>query len=174
MKKLTLVLALCSFGLTAHSQVDLGKMSSSNTWFKFGVNAAIPLAELNKTNTVGLGLDLGLQFLETKASGIGLKVGYLHYFEKEGSKAVDIIPLAIMYRYYPKSVGLFLGLEAGYAFISGIPDKTGGIFGRPQVGLHYYDWNFFGYYDHIVIEKSVTDIQALGIGITYNIRFNKK
>ncbi len=174
MKKLILVLVLCSVGLAAHSQVDLGKMSSSNTWFKFGINSAIPLAELGKTNSGAIGLDLGLQFLETKASGIGLKVGYLHYFEKDGFEPVNIIPLAIMYRYYPKSVGLFLGLEAGYAFITGMPDKTGGIFARPQIGLHYYDWNFFGYYDHIVIEKSVTDIQALGLGITYNIRFNKK
>jgi len=173
MKKSLLLLFLATFSLAAYSQVDLGKMSSSNTWLKLGINAALPINELAKTQNVGLGLDLGLQFLETKASGIGIKVGYLHYFEKTDAKPVDIIPLAIMYRYYPKSIGLFLGLEAGYAFISGMPGTTGGIFTRPQIGLHYYDWNFFGYYDHIITEDSAPDIQALGIGITYNLRFKK-
>lgn len=146
-------------------------MSSTNTWLKLGVNMAVPFSELGKDHNVGLGLDLGIQFLETKASGIGLKVGYLNYFGKSGKSDAAIIPVALMFRHYPKSVGIFLGLEVGYAFVSGIDQTDGGAFTRPQLGLHYYDWNFFGFYDHILIEENIGDLQAIGFGITYNIRF---
>ena len=77
-----------------------------------------------------------------------------------------------MWRYYPESAGWFAGLEVGYAFVSGLDGTSGGYFARPQVGLHFDYWNFFGYYDHIVIDEStVDDLQAIGIGVTYNVRF---
>ena len=169
--KMMFLVAFSVSALMAHAQTDFGKMSSGNTWLKLGVNAALPIADLAETHTAGIGLDLGIQFLETKANGIGLKVGLINYFGKENIDDAVVIPLAAMWRYYPKSVGLFLGMEAGYAFVSGLPGTTGGAFVRPQIGLHYYDWNFFGYYDYIAKGETSSDLQAIGIGITYNLRF---
>jgi hypothetical protein len=55
-----------------------------------------------------LGLDASLQFLETKASGIGIKSGDSNYFSADKNlKDIGEIPLAIMYRYYPTSSGFF-------------------------------------------------------------------
>lgn len=54
--------------------IDFSKVSSKNTWFKVGVNAGVPLQPSN-SNFI-LGLDASLQFLETKASGIGIKSGF--------------------------------------------------------------------------------------------------
>ncbi|MFT4522583.1 MAG: hypothetical protein ACI8ZN_001533 [Bacteroidia bacterium] len=99
-------------------------------------------------------------------------MGDVNYFAKESNTDVGVLPIAIIYRYYPESVGWFAGLELGYAFLSGLDGTTGGYFVRPQIGLHYDYWNFFGYYDQIKVEEAgVQNIHAIGLGITYNIRF---
>jgi hypothetical protein len=54
--------------------IDLSKVSSDNTWFKVGLNACVPLQPSNSSFI--LALDASAQFLETKASGIGMKSGY--------------------------------------------------------------------------------------------------
>ena len=150
----TIAIIITSF-LTADAQVDISKADKSNTWFKVGLNTALPITDLSETHNFGLGADISLQFLETKASGIG----------------VGALPLAIMYRFYPESKGWFAGLEVGYAFLSGLEGTSGGYFIRPQVGIHNDNWNYFAYYDHIAIEESGTsDLMAVGIGVTYNVR----
>ncbi len=170
-KPLTIILTLL-FTVPLFAQVDLEKANSSNTWLKLGVNAAVPITDLASTQSFGLGLDASVQFLETKASGIGLKVGYINYFGKDKNDDIGVIPLAIMYRYYPESFGWFAGLEAGYAFITNFEASSGGIFVRPQLGLHYDTWNFFAYYDQIRTDESGLDLQAIGVGATYNLRFD--
>lgn len=171
MKKFNALLGILLMSTLSFAQTDLSKMSSENTWLKLGINAAVPIGDFSNTQGVGLGLDVGLQFLETKASGIGVKAGYINYFGKDNNDDVVVIPLALMFRYYPESVGIFAGLEVGYAFVSGLPGTSGGGYTRPQLGLHYYDWNFFGYYEHVETEAKVANVQAIGLGITYNLRF---
>jgi hypothetical protein len=168
-----LVIALLvASSFVAEAQVDFKKADKTNTWLKVGLNTALPILDLGKTQSFGLGLDVSLQFLETKASGIGAKVGYINYFGKGTNEDVGVLPLAIMYRYYPESAGWFAGLEVGYAFVSGLEGTSGGYFVRPQAGLHFDYWNYFGYYDLILIEETaVPDLQAIGLGVTYNIRF---
>ncbi len=170
--KYSLIAVLVSACFISQAQVDFKKADKSNTWLKIGVNTALPILALGETHKVGLGLDASIQFLETKASGIGAKVGYVNYFAKGTQDDIGVLPLAIMWRYYPESAGWFAGLELGYAFVNGLDGTSGGYFARPQVGLHFDYWNFFGYYDHIVIDEStVDDLQAIGIGVTYNVRF---
>lgn len=121
---------------------DLSKVSSKNTWFKVGINAGVPLQPTNSSFI--LGLDAGIQFLETKASGIGIKSGYSNYFSADKNlKDIGEIPLAIMYRYYPTSSGFFTGLDIGYSFIVHSPNTRGGFMVRPQAGYHGYNWNLF-------------------------------
>lgn len=166
----TIAMIITSF-LTADAQVDISKADKSNTWFKVGLNTALPITDLSETHNFGIGADISLQFLETKASGIGVKAGYLNYFSKSAKSDVGALPLAIMYRFYPESKGWFAGLEVGYAFLSGLEGTTGGYFIRPQVGIHNDNWNYFAYYDHITIEENGTsDLMAVGIGVTYNVR----
>lgn len=175
-KTLISLLALLSAGI-AHSQ-DLSQVSKENTWMKIGVNAAVPLGNW-KANSVdatdlGVGLDVSVQFLETKANGIGLKAGYLNYFGKDNQDDIAVIPLAIMYRYYPESKGWFAGFEIGYSFISNLPGTDGAAFARPYAGLHFDYWNVFAYYDYISTEEDLPNLQAIGLGLARNIYFKKK
>lgn len=170
-----LCLVVISISTYSNAQVDLNQADETNTWLKVGLNTAVPVSDFSRTNSFGFGVDVSLQFLETKSSGIGVKVGYLHYLGKGSNANVGILPLALMFRYYPESFGWFGGLELGYAFINGMDNTSGGIFVRPQLGLHYDFWNFFVYYDLIVTDESnVADLQSLGVGATYNIRFKQK
>ena len=151
-------------------QVDLSKVSSKNTWFKVGVNAGVPLKPT--TSAFILGLDAGLQFLETKASGIGIKSGYSHYFSADKNlKAIGEIPLAIMYRYYPTSTGFFTGIDVGYSLLLHASNTKGGFMGRPHAGYHGDNWNIFAYYNLVLIqEENLDNMQSIGISLTRNIR----
>ena len=150
--------------------IDFSKVSSKNTWFKVGINAGVPLEPTN-TSFI-LGLDASLQFLETKASGIGVKTGFSNYFTaNKDLKDIVEIPLAIMYRFYPTSTGFFTGLDIGYSVILNAPNTKGGFMGRPHAGYHGKNWNLFVYYNYVVIQEANNeDIQSVGISLTRNIR----
>lgn len=151
-------------------EIDFSKVSSENTWFKVGLNAGVPFQPTNSTFI--LGLDASLQFLETKASGIGIKSGYSNYFSADKNlKDLGEIPIAIMYRFYPTSTGFFTGLDVGYAFILNAPNTKGGFMGRPHAGYHSRNWNIFAYYNLILIQETDNEnIQSLGVSFTRNIR----
>ncbi|SOE19708.1 hypothetical protein SAMN06298216_0212 [Spirosomataceae bacterium TFI 002] len=172
-KQIFLVTAiLISGSLATQAQIDFKKANKSNTWLKLGLNTALPISSLGKTQNFGIGVDASIQFLETKASGVGVKVGYINYFGKGNNDNVGVLPVAVMLRYYPESVGWFAGLELGYAFVNGLDRTDGGYFVRPQVGLHYDYWNFFGYYDTILVQEvGGSNLNALGLGVTYNLHF---
>lgn len=176
MKKIIFSLLSVILVSTAYAQ-DLSKVSTKNTWMKIGVNAGVPLGNWKSNNVdatdFGLGLDVSVQFLETKANGIGLKAGYLNYFGKDNQDDIAIIPLAIMYRYYPESQGWFAGFEIGYSFINNHPGTSGAPFARPYAGLHFDYWNLYAYYDYISPEESLPKMQAIGIGFARNIYFKK-
>lgn len=158
-------------------QIDFSKMNSDNTWLKVGLNAGLPLQSTSiKQTSFILGLDASMQFLETKASGIGIKTGYSHYFSAiDGVKALGEIPLAVMYRYYPKSTGFFTGLDLGYSFVLNSDNTKGGLMGRPHLGYHGNNWNIFGYYNIVLLEESnMNNLQSIGLSFTRNIRLKRK
>lgn len=175
MKRLTLIF-LCSFAFTSmNSQdIDFSKINSSNTWFKLGLNIGVPVGDLADASSLSIGPEISVQYLKTKAVGIGLKAGYTHYVAKDDLDDFSSIPLAFLFRYYPESTGFFAGFELGYAFINNIEGTSGGPVTRPHIGWHTDNWNFFGYYNHIVTEDEIPDFQSVGLGVTYNLRFNKK
>ncbi len=168
-----IILSVLSFLITtsAMSQnIDFSKVSSKNTWFKVGLNAGVPFDQ--STSSFILGLDASLQFLETRSSGIGIKSGYSNYFSADKAlKDIGEIPLAIMYRFYPKTSGFFTGVDLGYSFILNSPNTKGGFMGRPLAGYHNRNWNIFAYYNFILIhEANQENIQSIGVSVTRNIR----
>lgn len=172
MNKISLLFVLCLFSFALKAQeVDFSKVNSSNTWFKLGINAGVPVSNTANVSNFTLGADLSVQFLRTKAYGIGLKAGFVNYFGKDPAEDFTAIPLAALFRYYPESIGLFGGIELGYAFVNNLVGTSGGGYSRVQLGWHTDNWNYFGYYDHIVTEENVSDIQSVGLGATYNLRF---
>jgi hypothetical protein len=176
MKKILLTFALVSIGLSAYSQqvTDLDQVNEDNSWLKAGLNIAAPVGNQADFSSFALGLDLAGQFMRTDNFGLGIASGYTHYFKKDvvGSNDFGVIPLGVMLRYYPKSEGLFVGTDLGYSFITGNGGgETGGIYFRPQIGYHNYDWNIFAYYNQVLISDPFNDVTSIGIAWTYNIRF---
>jgi len=180
MKLKVILIGLVSVFMTNFTNAqnpDLSKVSTDNTWFKVGINAGLPiLQENNKMTKFILGLDASLQFLETRSSGIGIKSGYSHYFSNDDtSESIGEIPLAIMYRFYPKSSGFFAGIDVGYSVVLHSPDTKGGYMARPHLGYHGYNWNIFGYYNIVLLgAEGQSDLQSIGISITRNIRLRGK
>ncbi|WP_231931303.1 hypothetical protein [Bizionia sp. APA-3] len=102
---------------------------------------------------------------------IGLASGYTHYFGKDNVEDFGVIPVAGFFRYYFTPSGLFLGADVGYGFLANIDNNDGGLYVNPQIGYHNRDWNFYAYYQNTFAENDL-DLQNVGVGVTYNIRFN--
>ena len=169
MKKVILLVALFVAG-TTFAQTHEVNVTSQNSWLKVGLNAGLPVGDLDDFSSFSVGLDLKGQYLVTPNFGIGLATGYTHLLGKDGVDDLGIIPAAGFARYYFRPSGLFLGADVGYGFLTNIDNNSGGLYVNPQIGYHNEDWNFFAYYQNTFAEHDV-DIQVVGIGATYNLRF---
>lgn len=172
MKKIVLFMFAVAISANVFSQTQSSDVTSKNSWLKLGLNAGVPFGDLGDVSTFTLGAELKGQLMETNHWGVGLTTGYNHFFPKSGFSSFGTIPLGAFVRYYPKSTGFFAGLDLGYSFITGVPDATGGLYARPQIGYHNYNWNFFGFYNGIFRnDDNGGNLQYAGIGATYNIHF---
>lgn len=180
MKKLILCFTFFLGGLAVQAQEirDLDQISENNSWLKLGVNLGVPVGDVNNFSSFALGLDVAAQFMRTDNYGLGVATGYTNYFTKsdvgESTGLTDgfgAVPLGLMFRYYPKPKGLFVGTDVGYTFLTGANSKDGGAYVRPQIGYHNYDWNILGYYNQVFRGDPSIDIQSVGVAVTYNIRF---
>ena len=168
MKKLLLI-ATAFVSITAFAQTKTtSDITNKNSWLKLGVDAGVPVGDMSSVSSFVLGGTIKGQLMETKNWGIGLTTGYNHFFAKEGFKSIGTIPVGAFVRYYPTSAGFFAGLDLGYSFITN-STVNGGFYMKPQLGYHNYNWNFFGFYNHIFVSNS--NVAHLGIGATYNLRF---
>ena len=167
MKKVIFLFALFIAGTTFAQTADI---SSKNSWLKFGLKSGIPVGDIDKFSSFTLGMDLKAQYLVTPNFGIGVATGYNHFFGKDNFEGFGIVPVAGFARYYFKPEGLFIGTDLGYGFLTGRDNNSGGLYVNPQIGYHNRDWNFFAFYQHTFAEYDL-DIQAVGVGVTYNIRF---
>ncbi|MEO9076932.1 MAG: hypothetical protein ABI263_06505 [Gelidibacter sp.] len=168
MKKVILLFTLFVVGTTFAQEYE--DISSTNSWLKIGLNAGVPMGDADDLSSLALGLDLKGQYLVTPNFGIGLASGYTHFIGKEDLSDFGLIPAAAFARYYFKPKGLFLGVDFGYGFLTNVENNDGGLYVNPQIGYHNRDWNFFAYYQNTFAENDF-DIQVLGIGATYNLRF---
>ena len=170
MKKVFLIIGL-SLGLSPlFAQDDEIDFNSDNSWLKAGLTAGVPVNDAGDASSFALGLDLRGQYLFNPNLGIGLASGYTNYFGKDGNDDFGIIPVAGFIRYYFTPSGLFIGSDVGYGFLTGVDENEGGLYVSPQIGYHNRDWNIYAYYQNTFAENDI-DIQSVGIGATYNIRF---
>ena len=168
MKKLFLFIGILGFSsIFAQENVEI---TPANSWLKAGLTAGIPVGDASDVATFNVGLDFRGQYLVTNNFGIGIASGYNHFFGKDNIDDFGLIPLAGFLRYYFTPSGLFFGTDIGYGFLTGVENNSGGLYVNPQIGYHNRDWNIYGYYQNTFTENDF-NLQTVGVGVTYNIRF---
>ena len=161
-----------------------------NNMIKVGATAGIAVPSDNTSAAVGV--DVAYQNLITPGFGLGIATGYTHYFGKENNgynnNDVGVVPVAALFRIYPKQTGFYFGADLGYGFLVG--DKNvagsigaerpdGGFYLKPEIGYHNKDWNFFAHYTKVFTgnKGQVADQKfnagSLGVGVAYNIALGK-
>lgn len=171
MKKLLLFIGISFLGFNnLQAQEVQTELSSDTSWLKLGVTAGVPVGDIADFSSFNLGLDLRAQHLFTPNWGVGIASGYDNYFAKDEFDDFGVIPLAGFIRYYFTPSGLFFGSDLGYGFLTNVEENSGGLYVNPQIGYHNEDWNIYAYYKNTFAENEV-DIQSVGLGVTYNIRF---
>ncbi|WP_111307417.1 hypothetical protein [Confluentibacter sediminis] len=171
MKKVFLIIGL-SLGLSpifAQQKTEIN-ITPKNSWLKAGLTAGVPVGDASDVSSFNLGVDLRGQYLFNPNFAIGVASGYNHFFGKDGLDDFGVIPVAGFARYYFAPKGLFIGTDLGYGFLTNVVNNSGGLYVNPQIGYHNRDWNIYGYFQNTFAENDL-DLQTVGVGVTYNIRF---
>lgn len=169
MKKLFLFIGIVSMNFII-AQVNEIDINPNNSWLKVGLTTGIPVGDAGDVSNFNLGLDLRGQYMFNPNFAIGLASGYTHYFAKNDFEDFGVIPVAAFARYYFTKSGIFIGTDLGYGFLSNIDNNDGGLYVNPQLGYHNRDWNIYAYYQNTFAQNDI-NIQTVGVGVTYNIRF---
>lgn len=170
MKKNLMTAALVLFAFT-HSFAQNTASTVNNSWLKAGLEVSVPVGDIADYSAVSAGVVLSGQWLVNPNLGLGVASGYTHYFAKnDNTEDFGLIPAGLLVRYYPKAQGFFAGVDGGYSFLIN-RTETGGAYIKPQLGYHDYNWNFYGFYNHVFLDN--INVQNVGIAATYNLRFRK-
>jgi hypothetical protein len=157
MKKLLLiaVLALFSSG-AAYSQADM-------TGFRVGVNAGIPLGDVEDASSFRIGADLAYMISLMDIVQVGPMVGYSHYFGEDGIDDFQYLPIAASGRLgLPSS--LVGGFDLGYAV--GLGDgNDGGLYWRPSLGFRLFNVGLIVSYEGI--SDDAGDVSSLNLGVEF-------
>jgi hypothetical protein len=171
MKRKILVWAVALL-TTSGAFAQRSDVTPKNSWLKAGLNVGVPVGDISDYSSFVAGVELKGQLMDTRNWGIGLTAGYNHFFGKDNFDDFGSIPLGAFLRYYPKSSGIFAGVDAGYNIITGDNNLDGGVYLKPQIGYHNYNWNVFGFYNHTFVDEAgINNVSLVGIGATYNLRF---
>ncbi len=184
LKQTALLAGILATGLLSAQSADMRNM------LKVGANVGVALPQENAS--MAAGIDVAYQNLGITGLGLGLATGYTHYFGRD-NKGINnndfgVIPVAALFRVYPKQTGFYFGTDLGYGFIVG-DDKVaknfdvnrpdGGFYINPEIGYHNRDWNFALHYQRVFTgskgEFSNQNYGAgnLGAAISYNIPLGK-
>src|SRR5680860_690633 len=149
MKKLFLLTIFTIFGFTvAYSQ---------SNW-KIGVNAGIPVGDVQDISSFNLGGDLAYLFDVTDVFSVGPLVGYSHFFGENDFEDFSFVPLAASGR-FSFSEAFFIGADLGYA-IGADKGNDGGFYYRPKLGYNFGMAAIIASYSGIEVKKS-------GVGSTF-------
>ena len=170
MKKVFLFIGLVGFSPLVAQETEID-ITPDNSWLKAGLTAGVPVGDANDFASFNVGVDLRGQYLFNPNFAIGIASGYTHFFGKEGIDDFGVVPLAGFVRYYFTPKGLFFGSDFGYGFLTDVEDNEGGLYINPQIGYHNRDWNIYAFYQNTFAENDL-DLRSVGIGVTYNIRFD--
>ncbi len=180
MRKLLLILFVGMITLTTNAQQtrELDEIDEQNSWLKIGLNLGVPVGDLSTFSKLAFGVEASAQFMRTDNFGLGLVTGYTKYYNKDNmsldgsTSGFGAIPLGLMLRYYPQPTGFFVGTDIGYTFFTDFNVNDGGLYVRPQVGYHNYNFNVFAFYNQVFRADPSIDVQTIGLAVTYNLRFN--
>lgn len=184
LKKTVLGIGLLTIGIANAQDSSLRHM------LKVGGNVGVALPSENTSMAVGA--DVAYQYLPNPGFGIGIATGYTHYFGKENdvnagtidNNDVGFVPIAALFRYYPKKTGIFIGADLGYGVLVGddhvasnyaVNRPTGGLYIKPEIGYHDRNWNFAVQYQKVFTDDKADfagqkyNVGALGLGVSYNI-----
>lgn len=153
-----------------HAQNTDIDITPNNSWLKAGLTAGIPVGDASDISSFSAGVDLRGQYLFNPNFAIGIASGYNHFFGKDDVEDFGVVPVAGFARYYFTPNGLFIGSDIGYGFLTNVDNNDGGLYVNPQIGYHNRDWNIYAFYQNTFAENDV-DLQNVGVGVTYNIRF---
>ncbi|WP_279196784.1 hypothetical protein [Chryseobacterium indoltheticum] len=164
-----------------------------NNMIKVGATAGIAVPSDNVSAAVGV--DVAYQNLITPGFGLGIATGYTHYFGKDNSgynnNDVGVVPVAALFRVYPKQTGFYFGADLGYGFLVGddkvatnstVSRPDGGFYLKPEIGYHNRDWNFYVQYQKVfagsngdIASPASQDynVGSIGVGFSYNIALGK-
>jgi hypothetical protein len=171
MKRLLLGALGCFMISLSFAQNTETSVTSKNSWLKAGLTASVPVGSIANASSFAAGLELSGQLMATPNLGLGIASGYTNFFGKNGASDFGVIPVGLLMRYYPASEGFFAGTDLGYSFLTNVTGKNGGFYIKPKLGYHNYDWNLFGFYNQVFMGTGSTDVQNIGVGAIYNIRF---
>jgi hypothetical protein len=169
MKKLFFVIGLLAFSPIFAQDTEIN-ITPDNSWFKAGVIAGVPVGDASDVSSFNLGVDLRAQYLFNPNFAIGGASGYTHFFGKDDFEDFGLIPIAGFARYYFAPEGLFVGTDLGFGLLTNRDNNSGGLYVNPHIGYHNRDWNFYAFYQNTFTQNNF-DLQTVGIGATYNIRF---
>ncbi|MCH4823342.1 hypothetical protein ML462_09150 [Gramella lutea] len=133
MKKLFLLMAILGLGLTS---------VKAQKHFTFGLNAGIPLSDVEDTHNFYGSADIAYRVDIIKLLDIGGAIGYSHFFKDNDLQIFDafdhddlqFITAAGTARLRILAI-LFAGTDLGYAIGLG-SDSDGGLFLRPHLGVN--------------------------------------
>ncbi|KQR92420.1 hypothetical protein ASG01_10860 [Chryseobacterium sp. Leaf180] len=161
-----------------------------NNMIKVGATVGVAVPQDNLSMAVGV--DVAYQNLITPGFGLGIATGYTHYFGKENggydNNDVGVVPVAALFRIYPKQTGFYFGADLGYGFLVGndrvasnyVADRpSGGFYLKPEIGYHNRDWNFFVQYQKVFtgstgdVVNQDYNVGSIGAGFSYNLPLGK-
>lgn len=173
MKKLFLTGALALFGLMSAQKTDSG--------FRLGVNAGIPVGDFGKFTTFTAGVDLAYLYPLTENFRLGVATGYSHYFGKKTKTDlilvtlknevpdVGIIPVAATAEFILGDSNVFLGADLGYVFFTkkDFKNENGSFYYQPKLG-YSFDKRHDLYFSYKGFTRNNANAGSINLGYAYN------
>jgi hypothetical protein len=173
MKKLFLTGALALFGLMSAQKTESG--------FRLGVNAGIPVGDFGKLTTFTAGVDLAYLYPLAENFRLGVATGYSHYFGKKTKTDlilvtlknevpdVGIIPVAATAEFTLGDSNVFLGADLGYAFFTkkDFKNENGSFYYQPKLG-YSFDKRHDLYFSYKGFTRNNANAGSINLGYAYN------
>ena len=173
MKKLFLTGALALFGLMSAQKTESG--------FRLGVNAGIPVGDFGRLTTFTAGVDLAYLYPLAENFRLGVATGYSHYFGKKTKTDlilvtlknevpdVGIIPVAATAEFTLGDSNVFLGADLGYAFFTkkDFKNENGSFYYQPKLG-YSFDKRHDLYFSYKGFTRNNANAGSINLGYAYN------
>ncbi|NMM48499.1 hypothetical protein [Marinigracilibium pacificum] len=143
-------------------------MSAVNAQFKVGVHGGAPVGDAKDVYKSSWGINAYYMFGDEKNALIkfGAGAGWIHYIGDEfssGGQTFEIDDASFLPVYLAARIhflGLFAGLDAGYAF--GLSDVDGGFYWKPLIGIGLFSILEIDLFYHSIYPGN-GDISSVGL-----------